>query len=465
MLRREIQRLKGDLHRVRQEGSFARNVMHTFRGNAMVTLSQLLLTPIVARIYGPDAYGIYGLFMAISLNLGTVAEMGYLPAFMLPGERERFHDLVRLSLLLLGVLVALLVPVLLVRESVFDLFPAWYRLGDWFYLLPLGVMVAVLPTLQVQWLFREKAFKPATTIGGTSNVALRLFNISFGWTQRGALHGLIVGELVVRSVQAWLLGRALRPHGWSVVWRQWHLRRIASVAREYIRYPLYIFPERWMGMAGAQVPIFMLVAWPDAVGRYAFAMGLMQLPLRQFGYSLSTVFQQKAAEVQRDRPDELPGITLELYRRLLLIGAPLFAIATFFGDAVFATMLGETWRLSGAYAAVLGPMFLLRMLTEPIGSLAYVKRQEQLPLWFQSMLLVARVGVVVWARPLGVAAAMLAYALVSTAGYLVYAALLLRAAGLPFARAIPRSLAWIALCAGVAAALRRLVVGDWWPTL
>src|SRR6186713_2063768 len=88
-------RLAEDMRGARRKGSFARHVLYSMSDAIASILAQLLLTPLVARIYGPEAYGIYGLFISIAMNLSLVAGLSYPNALMVPREEERFHHLAR----------------------------------------------------------------------------------------------------------------------------------------------------------------------------------------------------------------------------------------------------------------------------------------------------------------------------------------------------------------------------------
>ena len=72
-----LQRFGAELKSARHKGSFARNAFYTSSDALVTILAQVILTPLVARIYGPEAYGIYGLFMSITMNLSTIGGLAY----------------------------------------------------------------------------------------------------------------------------------------------------------------------------------------------------------------------------------------------------------------------------------------------------------------------------------------------------------------------------------------------------
>ena len=465
MLLNEAREWLHDLRQMRTRGSFARNAMFAFSGTAVVVLSQLLLTPFIARIYAPEVYGFYGIFLSICTNLAVVADMGYTHAYVLPREQEKFTDLVRGNLVILMIVLVAMLPLVLARDLVFTWLPGWSGIGWWWYALPLGVVVQFVPIMLTQWLMREKAFGRSSSLGGGSNLLLRLFNLGYGWMTRGAAHGLILGELLVRGLSIGAYWYALRPYGIKQLFDKFNWTRIRAVMYEYRDQPQFIFPSRYVGMLGLQLPIFMLSSDPAAVGYFSMASSLLLIPLRLFGFSVGTVFQQKAAETMQRDPADMARVTGRFFDRLLITGVLPFAFIIVFGDLVFGLFLGKEWTMSGVYAAFLGLFFFFRHLSEPIAPLINVHRKAAQLLWFQAILMMIRLAVlaagILW---LGSATkAVLAYGIVSALGYAAFSAHLLRLAGMRWLAPMTRSVLLLAGAVLLLALLRQLIFNSWTP--
>ena len=113
--KRTLDQLRHDVRRIRTPDTFSRNSFTVFSAQSITVGSQLLLTPLIARVYGPEAYGVYGLFLALVMNLSSVADPGYSLAYVLPKDDRRFRDLVRLNLTVLGVTVGICLLCALLR--------------------------------------------------------------------------------------------------------------------------------------------------------------------------------------------------------------------------------------------------------------------------------------------------------------------------------------------------------------
>ncbi len=53
---------------------------------------QLVLTPVIARLYTPEAYGTFATLNALVMNLSLVLTLGYIDAFQLPKSEKDFFE-------------------------------------------------------------------------------------------------------------------------------------------------------------------------------------------------------------------------------------------------------------------------------------------------------------------------------------------------------------------------------------
>ncbi|MFY8037042.1 MAG: hypothetical protein ACOVMQ_07740, partial [Cyclobacteriaceae bacterium] len=84
---------------LRKDGSFAQSYAIVLSGTGVNILAQLIITPIITRIYGPEAYGSYSIFNALSTNIALIATLRFPQALMLPAQERDFHILMRVTLL------------------------------------------------------------------------------------------------------------------------------------------------------------------------------------------------------------------------------------------------------------------------------------------------------------------------------------------------------------------------------
>ena len=462
-------RFWADVKAARQRGSFARNAVFTFSDALVNVLAQLILTPLVARLYGPEPYGVYGLFITIATNLSLIVGLAYPNALVLPRDEDGFQQLARATFALIVGMTLLITPLFMWHEALFRIAPALRVMGHWTYAIPLMVLLLALLQYFNTWATRAKAFSLNAKIGPAANVGLRAVNLAVGTATQGATWGLIAGELIVRtaSVGAFLVG--LKRHGIRLLGGPYDMAAMKAALREHRSHPLFVFPSRWLALFATQLPLIGLITLGDtrAAGQFTLGSGLLLMPLRLFGYSLAGVFYQKAAEARDAGPQAVASITGRLHARLVMLGLIPFTFITFFGDAVFALVLGDAWTLAGTYTALMGVFYFFRLLSEPLVTLFSVLGKERKMLGFYATAMAVNLGaVLLGTHVLRSAGGMIAlFAACNTVLYLDLSMRLLRLAGCEPWRPTVRAIALTAAACALFAGARYLVLGTFAPAL
>src|SRR5690606_26943757 len=94
--------LSGILRSLRQRGSVARNLAILATGSAGSYAIQLLTAPIVTRLFSPEEYGQYGIFVTLVASVATAGTLNYSSALVVAKSNSDFAYLLRLSFLLGG---------------------------------------------------------------------------------------------------------------------------------------------------------------------------------------------------------------------------------------------------------------------------------------------------------------------------------------------------------------------------
>jgi lipopolysaccharide exporter len=92
--------------------AFAADVFKLVTGTTLAQAVAVLASPLLTRLYGPEAFGFLALFISITSILGVVACMRYELAIMLPQDDREAANLLALSLLSTVIVSGLTVPAL-----------------------------------------------------------------------------------------------------------------------------------------------------------------------------------------------------------------------------------------------------------------------------------------------------------------------------------------------------------------
>jgi len=95
-----------------RSSSFAADVLKLVTGTTVAQVIAALASPLLTRLYGPEAFGFFAIFTSITSIIGVIACMRYELAIMLPKTDEEAANLLGLCLLCAAVVSGLTIPAL-----------------------------------------------------------------------------------------------------------------------------------------------------------------------------------------------------------------------------------------------------------------------------------------------------------------------------------------------------------------
>src|SRR4029077_7946221 len=148
----------------RASGKFISHVLTLIAGNGLAQAINVGGALLLARLFAPDAFGSFALFLTVVSFLSVLGGGRYELAIMLPDSDAEAANVLLLSVLvLLGISGASLVLVALIHSAVGGLLGDW-RLGLWLWGAPIAIFVSALYAIVGVWFGRMKRFhKLATT--------------------------------------------------------------------------------------------------------------------------------------------------------------------------------------------------------------------------------------------------------------------------------------------------------------
>ena len=383
----------GDIKGVRKKDTFAQNFAFVFTGNFLFIVIQLISAPILSRIYSPEAYGLFGIFNAIITNVAMIATLAYPNALILPKEKSKFHQLMQLSFIL--VLVSSLFSFMIILLFG-DTISEFIRAGKYkfiIYLIPPGVLLVGTNQILSQWITREKAFKRSLKTGPATSLTIKTTNILFGLATNGAAFGILIIDFFGRILSFFLNFFYVLDGKKNAFFQKPIKKDLIEIAKEYKRFPKYVFPGNYVNMFSSQMPIYFLSLYFGNIvlGYFTFAASLLDVPMRLLANAVAPVFYQKANEIHHTRPHDLKNICIKLYYRLLIFGILPFSFIAIFGDKIFEFAFGVQWGNAGTFAGVMSFYYFFRLISSPLSSVFNVLGKERLLFAFQNLFFIVRV--------------------------------------------------------------------------
>lgn len=443
-------------------GAFASEVLALGGGAAVAHLIAFACTPIISRLFAPEAFGAADIFASAVLVIGVVSSLRYESALMLPADDREAASLLVVSCLS----VALITAATCLAVAMFgDGLAAAIRasqLARYKWLLPVGVFSWGIGLPLRTWAARHKRFKSLAAVSVAETATSSGMKIVAGWAGILGAGPLIVTGVLARAVPPVILACRTLARDAGIIISGCSWRRMLDLARRYVRFPLIDSWSAVLGQLCHLVPLALLGAWlgTGIVGHYSRALLLTRIPLLLAGNAVRQVFFQRAAEA-RAAGKGIADMVDEVFARLVWIAALPTAMVALIGPELFRVVLGRQWGDAGSYARILAAWLLLEALAVPLSGLISVLGRLTVGLAFRVALLVSQAGgLIVGGWLLGDPRASIA--LLAVAGAAVNAGLcwfLLASAGASIPRAGACLVRYLAYCGP---ALAVAAIAKWW---
>ena len=181
------------------QSEFSQNVLTLMTGSTLSQAIPIAVSPILTRLYKPEDFGLYAIFVAIITIIGTIASGRYELAIILPKKEEDAINIFGLGILItifMTVLTAILVFVF--NDSIVYLLNN-QEMKYWLYLMPVSVFLAGCHNQLIYFNNRFKNFKELSNTLILKSSISAVVQLSCGFIRRGAV-GLISGQIFSQLV-------------------------------------------------------------------------------------------------------------------------------------------------------------------------------------------------------------------------------------------------------------------------
>ena len=372
--------------------NFTADALQIAGGTFFIQVLLFMTSPIITRLYGPEAYGVYALFLSVTSIFGIVACLQYEDSIMLPESVDEAASLFNLCIVLALVFSIISVPAIVLVKPFLVGFLNAPQIDHYLPLLSLSIFLYGTLLALTTWTSRQKKFGSLSVakIGGsTTNTAMQL---SAGYAGFATSGSLIISSVIGPSITNLIL--------WSKIWRRdkellkrnFAWSRFKDGLKRYRNFPMYDTWATLLSVLSWQLPILVFAAFfsPSNVGFYALGMTAVGIPSELIATAVSQVFFQRASVAHR--VGNLPIVVESLVLRLVAIGVLPFLMLIIIGPYLFDIFFGQAWGTAGTYAGILAPWMLLVFITSPMGMLFSVFERQRSSLALNALFFPLRMG-------------------------------------------------------------------------
>jgi len=362
---------------------FYKNILILLRGSALAQFIPLLISPLIARLYSPQEFGVLALFTSISTIFGSVINGRYEQALVLVESDEEAKHVTILSILISAIASIFLFIIIILSGDYILSFLNIEELDFWFYLIPLVVFsIGVFNTLNFYHL-RQKNFKTISNSEISRSTSFATIQLVFPIFKSG-LYGLIIGKVISSFVAPLYLLQKSKFNFFS-----FEPSELKKVAKRYIDFPKFtnlsvLLNNLSVNSINLLIPVLYSTT---LLGLYSLMYRVMAAPFAFLGNSISQVFLEEVSR-QKQEVGNAYALTKRLMIQLSFISVLSYGLSYFFLEDLFAFVYGEEWRMSGVIAKCLIPFFIFKFIVSPLTSIHTAFEKQKWSFYLQLLMFV-----------------------------------------------------------------------------
>ena len=374
---------------------YIKQIITLASGTGVAQVVMVCSIPILTRLYSPENFGVFSVFLSLSAMIGVISTGRYEIAAILPKKNAEALTVLKIALLFC-------VSTFLFSLTVFGIlfiskplpYPTLYQICIW---VPIGILIHGLLSSYSLYSNRLKKYYVMTKSRVVSSLTTAIVSISLGLLGFGFM-GLIVGKISGQILEILFLHFGIKKD-LKGLFDPLQFKKLNQTIYKYINFLKFSTAEALLNTGFKQIPVILLSSFfgNAASGHFGVAQSALSKPTGILSGSVSSVFFEKAVSINNSSPTQLKPFFLKNLKSLTLIIIPVSIIAMLFSPTLFAFVFGEAWRTSGVYAAWLMPYVGVTFVKAPLSSMIDIKNQLKKNLIFESSFLTWTLCSFAWA--------------------------------------------------------------------
>lgn len=387
---KELYNIRSLLNFISSQNQFLKDTFVLISGTFIAQLIPVVITPILTRLYIPEDFGIYALFMAIIFILGSISCGRYELAIMLPKKNDYALNIFALGFIInLAFSIFLLVLITFLHDYLAKIInnPHFSALS---YFIPINVFLIGLSNLLNYLNNRFGYYKNLSKAKVYKAIAMSFTQVVLGMFKLGAA-ALIIAQTFSQFVYSVKLFYLFRKNEKCIL-KKINKALIISLAKRYSYFPKF---SMWgiliNNLAKNLTTILISYFYGNKIlGFYNLAQRVLELPLNFIATSFSQVFFYQATK-EKHRTGKATKIFTYALSTLTVISLPIFIILFFFIKKLFVFFFGEQWKVAGIYAKILIPLVFVKFIVISVMVIDTIFEKQKFYLFSQVILFLGNI--------------------------------------------------------------------------
>jgi len=368
------------ISKLKAKSEFTRNVLTLMTGTTIAQAIPIAISPILTRIYTPEDFGVFALYMSLLMIFGNLAAGRYEMAILLPKNNTDAKHIVVVAIIL-SFITSLIFFFLIVlfHKQIMGVLDN-NNISIWLYLLPLNIFLFSVASILYYWYNRKKEYKTLANNQILKSSVQGIVNLLVGYFGK-ITAGLIFGTLLGTFISVIYLFQKVKNDFDKFIFSKY---RAILLLKKYQKFPKFLILSNFLESLSNQLPILLISSFfgITIVGFYALSQRIVKIPLMFMGSSISSVFRQKASKLLVTT-GSCRVLYLNTLKKLFILGTIPFIIFYFIAPDMFRVVFGEEWKVTGEYAQLLTPLFYLEFIIYPLRIMFIVAEQQAYTVYIQ----------------------------------------------------------------------------------
>lgn len=375
-----------------KQSIFLKNTILLFCGTAVSQIIPVLATPLLTRLYAPDEFGSYALFLSVVSITSIVASLRFELAIMLPKKDVEAVNVFYLSLFVVFLFSAIfgLSVVLFDSRLISILRDPKNELG--LKLAPIMVLLIGIQQCSYCWLSRTKKYKTLSIVLVLRSGIKVIFQLLLvKYFMQGAT-GLVLGALTGQICSSlFIIWKTLHDESFRL--GKFEIQTLPYLFKKYVKFPAINSPHALVNTLAANLPILLLTRFYSSTvsGFYSLSFTIVLLPISFVSSAVSQVFFQRISKAFNSGED-MNLLARKMVKTLFVIAIFPFFLMLVFIPVIFSIVFGGEWGEAGVYARLLLPWIFMIFIVSPLSYIPIILGKQRKAFEIEVLGILLRLG-------------------------------------------------------------------------
>lgn len=387
--------------------------------NFIGSLLNLLVAPILTRLYSPESFGYLALYLSISTVLGITVTLKWENILFI--ERNSEDLVLKLTTISIIISIAFFSIILL---SLFYL-NIFLKSLDWIFYLLLYVGLIGLYYYGRSYHSSLGNYKLLSISYVAKIFVSNLVFLLTAYVWGESYYFLLIGTIIGQFIETALL---FYKFNWKNFEPIFNFKSILTLAKKYKKFLFFTLPGELLGSLNAQLPVYILSNSYGAVitGYISLIQRLFGIPLKLFTSSTAEVFRREAALKWQDQKN-YRDLALKTSFYLFLVSLVPAIILLLTSHRLIPVLFGTQWSDAVPYLKAMIYLFIFQFTISPISYGLYISEKQEVDfIWQLSLLIVCSLAMLITLGFKNALLTIVAYVVSYSIMYIIYFLLIIK---------------------------------------